>query len=111
MSGFYWLLVFSNPALKKSPEVVVLGRGGDGDGRGHLGQDANNMTGPSHVVPGQESSYQGHTGSQNELQARLPQHSHGCPEGAVAASQGTCMQHNIRHDISVGQSYTCSQKC
>lgn len=69
------------------------------------------MTGPSHVVPGQESSYQGHTGSQNELQARLPQHSHGCPEGAVAASQGTCMQHNIRHGISVGQSYTCSQKC
>lgn len=37
MSGFYWLLVFSNPALEKSPEVVVLGRGGDGDGRGHLG--------------------------------------------------------------------------
>lgn len=38
MSGFYWLLVFSNPAFKKkSPEVVVLGRGGDGDRTGHLG--------------------------------------------------------------------------
>lgn len=23
VSGFYWLLVFSNPALKKLPEVVV----------------------------------------------------------------------------------------
>jgi hypothetical protein len=60
------------------------------------------MTGPSHVVPGQESSSQGHAGSQNELEAGLPQYSHGCPEGAAAALQGTCVQHNRRHGISGG---------
>lgn len=47
--------------------------------------------GPSHVVPGQEAGNKGHTSGENELEARLTQHSQGCSEGAAAALQGTCV--------------------
>lgn len=58
--------------------------------------------GPSHVVPGQEASSQGHTDGQNELEAGLAQHSHGCLEGTAAALQDTCMAVPTGDIASVG---------
>lgn len=64
------------------------------------------MMGPSHVVPGQEAGNQGHTSSQNELQAGLTQHSQGCSEGAAAALQGTCVVAPTGDIASVGNTDT-----
>lgn len=88
----YWLL-FSNPALKKSHLRWQFSHGNrQGWVSGHSGGVCQHgVMGPSHVVPGQETSSQGHTGSQNELKARLAQHSQSCSEGAAAGLQGTCM--------------------
>lgn len=64
------------------------------------------MMGPSHVVPGQQASNEGHTSGQNELEAGLTQHSQGCSEGAAAALQGTCVVAPTRDRASVGNADT-----
>lgn len=60
------------------------------------------MVGLSHVVPGQEASSQSHTSGQNELEARLAQHSQGCSEGTAATLQGTCVATPTGDMASVG---------
>lgn len=59
--------------------------------------------GPSHGVPGQEASGQGHAGSQQELEAGPSQHGQGCSKGAAAAFQGTCAAAPRGHAMSGGR--------
>ena len=61
------------------------------------------MVGPSHGVPGQEASSQGHAGGQQELEAGPSQHGQGCSEGAAAAFQGTCAAAPRGHAVSRGR--------